>query len=409
MRHLLITACLFGCSSAEPAKAQAEPVRAEEAGAAGAKLVAQAASGLDSKRRAVPIALTTVLEDIEQPTDIQAVPGTTVLIVLQKAGKAIWFDPVKKTRGDWLAVKVNTRSEQGLLGLAFHPDFAKNGRFYLNYSLDVDGTRVTRIDAWKAGPDPRNADSAAKPTRVGTVLEVEQPYPNHDAGQLAFGPDGMLYVGFGDGGAANDPHGHGQNRSTLLGNMLRLNVDGPLPYAVPTDNPFVGKPDVRPEIWAYGLRNPWRYSFAPDGRLIVADVGQNLWEEITIVGRGENHGWAIREAHVCFPASKPCSAAGMVDPIYAYPRGDGNSVTGGFVYTGSAVPALKGKYVFADFGSGRFWGLDLPTKGQTARIPEAKAWSLGQFDLNPSTFGVGTDGTLYVGDFRGRILAVTAP
>ncbi|MGK0358543.1 MAG: glucose/arabinose dehydrogenase [Bradymonadia bacterium] len=403
MRHLFIATFLLGCSSAEPAKARDAPSRATA-------LAAKAASGLDTQRRALPMTLTTVLDGVDQPTDIQAVPGAPVLIILQKTGQAIWFDPAKKTRGAWFDIKVNTRSEQGLLGLAFHPDFAKNGRLYLNYSLDVDGKRVTRIDAWKAGPDPRTS----KPTRVGTVLEVEQPYPNHDAGQLVFGPDGMLYVGFGDGGAANDPHGHGQNRKTLLGNMLRLNVDGPLPYAVPKDNPFVGIADVRPEIWAYGLRNPWRYSFAPDGRLVVADVGQNIWEEITIVGRGENHGWAIREAHACFPASKACTAAGMVDPIYAYPRGDGNSVTGGFVYTGSAVPALKGKYVFADFGSGRFWALDLPpkalsAKGQTPRIPEAKAWSLGQFDLNPSTFGVGADGTLYVGDFRGQILAVTAP
>ena len=394
MRHVLLATLLIGCSSAEPAKAKDAP-----------SVTAKAASGLDAQRRALPIALTPVLSDVEQPTDIQAVPGSTLLIILQKEGKAIWFDPAKKAQGPWLDIKVNTRSEQGLLGLAFHPDFAKNGRLYLNYSVDVDGERVTRVDAWKAGPDPRSS----KPTRVGTVLEVGQPYPNHDAGQLAFGPDGMLYIGFGDGGAANDPHGHGQDRSTLLGNMLRVNVDGPLPYAVPKDNPFVGQAGVRPEIWAYGLRNPWRYSFAPDGRLVVADVGQNTWEEITIVGRGENHGWASREAHVCFPIGKTCTATGMIDPIYAYPRADGNSVTGGFVYTGSAVPALKGKYVFADFGSGRIWALDLPAKGQTARIPEAKAWSLGQFDINPSTFGVGSDGTLYVGDFRGQILAVTAP
>lgn len=397
MRRLLIAIFLFGCSSAEPAKA--------EGGKTHRAIAAKAASGLDTGRPALPIALTPVLDDVDQPTDIQAVPGSTLLIILQKSGTAIWFDPATKARGDWFTVKVNTRSEQGLLGLAFDPNFAKNGRFFLNYNLDVDGKRVTRIDAWKSGPDPRTA----KPTRRGTVLEVGQPYPNHDAGQLAFGPDGMLYVGLGDGGAANDPHGHGQDRGTLLGNMLRLDVRGALPYAVPKDNPFVGQAGVRPEIWAYGLRNPWRYSFAPDGRLVVADVGQNTWEEITIVGRGENHGWATREAHVCFPIGKACAATGMVDPIYAYPRGDGNSVTGGYVYTGSAVPALKGKYVFADFGSGRFWALDLPAKGQTARIPEAKAFALGQFDLNPSTFGVGADGALYVGDYRGRVLKVSAP
>lgn len=375
---------LFGCTKASPSGAAVNPEKA---------------SGLDTKRAQIAVALNPVLK-ADQPTDIQAVPGLDLLIVLEKGGKARWFEPKSGKAGAWFDVTVNTRSEQGLLGIAFHPKYRENGRFLLNYNLDVDGKRVTRIDEWTGGPDPRTA----KATRVRTVLEVGQPYANHDAGQIIFGPDGMLYVGFGDGGAANDPHGHGQNLNTLLGAMLRLDVDSKQPYAVPKDNPFVGKAGARPEIWAYGLRNPWRYSFAPDGRLVVADVGQNTWEEITIVGKGENHGWATREAHVCFPIGETCQQGAMVDPVYAYPRADGNSVTGGYVYTGSKIPQLKGKYVFGDFGSGRIWALDLP-KAAT-RVPEEKAIALGRFGINPSTFGVGNDGALYVGDFRGRILEI---
>jgi glucose/arabinose dehydrogenase len=365
---------------------------------------AQAVSGLDTARRALPVALRPVFSGIDQPTDIQAVPGQSVLIVLQKAGGALWLDPKTGRHGLWFQIRVNTRSEQGLLGLAFHPKYAQNGRFFLNYNVDVNGQRVTRIDAWQADQrDPRKGT----PKRIGTVLETPQPYANHDAGQLAFGPDGMLYVGLGDGGAADDPQGHGQNRMTWLGSMLRIDVNGATPYVVPKDNPFVGQSGVQPEIWAYGLRNPWRYAFAPDGRLIVADVGQNTWEEITIVGRGENHGWALMEGLECFPINRKCSVKGTIDPVYVYPRADGNSITGGYVYTGSKIPKLKGKYVFADFGSGRMWALDLP-KANT-RIPEKDAWRLGHFDMNPSTFGVGADGALYVGDFRGRILEVVAP
>lgn len=381
--RLTLFALLLGCAKAAP-------------------MLPAKRSGLDATRATIPIALRTALTGVNQPTDIQAFPGTPLLIVLEKAGKARWFDPKSGKTGFWFEVAVNTRSEQGLLGIAFHPMYAQNGRFFLNYNVDSNGKRVTRIDEWKGASDPRST----RATRVRTVLEVGQPYANHDAGQILFGPDGKLYVGMGDGGAADDPHGHGQNLNTLLGAMLRLDVDGKPPYAIPPDNPFVGKPGVRPEIWAYGLRNPWRYSFAPDGRLVVADVGQNTWEEITIVGKGENHGWAAREAHVCFPIGKACKQGKMVDPVYAYPRSDGNSVTGGYVYTGAKVPKLKGKYVFGDFGSGRLWALDLPKTA--TRVPESKAISLGRFAINPATFGVGHDGTLWIGDFQGRILEVVA-
>ena len=188
---------------------------------------------------------------------------------------------------------------------------------------------------------------------------------------------------------------------TPAGMMLRIGVDpqGERPYTIPADNPFVGDARTLPEIWALGLRNPWRYSFTPTGRLIAGDVGQNLWEEITFVGRGDNLGWRRREANQCFPPGTACDPQGLVDPVYVYGRDDGASVTGGYVYTGSEVPDLKDKYVFGDFASGRLWALDL-------QAPQ-EALALGQWGIYPATFGVGHAGELYVGDFReGRILQI---
>ncbi|MEZ4470736.1 MAG: PQQ-dependent sugar dehydrogenase [bacterium] len=369
------------------------PSCAQPAVVAGAPpLDAPTFTGLDARRRRIAVDLVPVAEGIDQPTDIQAIPGQPgTLAVLTKTGAALRVNVAARKVHPWFTVPVESRSELGLLGLAFHPRYAENGRFFLNYS--PAGALKTRVEEWVDGPRPA-------PVRV--ILEVDQPYANHDAGQLAFGPDGMLYVGLGDGGAADDPHGHGQNTRTLLGSMLRLDVeDRAAPYRVPPDNPFVGHPTARPEIWAYGLRNPWRYAFAPDGRLVVADVGQDLFEEITIVGRGENHGWNRREADHCFPPGQACSAAGMVDPVYTYAHADdGSSVTGGAVYTGTEIPDLKGKYVFADFVSGRLWALDLPA--DRAPVAAAQAHALGAWPINPATFGVGHDGSLYVGDFRGR-------
>ena len=304
-------------------------------------------------------------------------------------------------------VDVPTRSEQGLLGLALHPNYLKNKRFFLNYSVQTDAGRFTRVAEWRG-----DLAGDAPPTEHAVLLEVAQPWPNHNAGQLRFGPDGMLYVGFGDGGAANDPQGHGQNLQTLLGGMLRLDVDHPdagKAYGIPKDNPFVGRADARPELWAWGLRNPWRYAFAPDGRLVVGDVGQNAWEEITVVGRGENHGWNTREAAHCFPPDSACDAKGMVDPIYEYPHGPlGSSITGGVVYGGALLKGLAGKYVFGDFGSGRLWALDLPAAGQPA-VPTDKAWALGRFDLQPTAFGLDDQGELYVGDYGAGVLYRVRP
>jgi glucose/arabinose dehydrogenase len=242
------------------------------------------------------------------------------------------------------------------------------------------------------------------------LLEVEQPYQNHNAGQLVFGPDGMLYVGLGDGGFRDDPKGNGQNPGVLLGKMLRIDVNGSddkAPYRVPPDNPFIGKPGFRPEIWAWGLRNPWRYSFDPQGRLIVADVGQDRWEEIDIVQAGDNLGWQVREGFVCARKDpQNCEPTGMTDPFFVYGRQDGASITGGYVYSGSRVPALRGLYVFGDFVSGRLFALALPAE-RTTRIAEPIA--LGHWPLLPSTFGRDANGELYVATFANGDIYRFAP
>ena len=237
-------------------------------------------------------------------------------------------------------------------------------------------------------------------------MTVFQPYANHDAGQLAFGPDGMLYIGWGDGGFRNDPKGSGQDRQTMLGAMLRVDIDNPdggRAYGIPADNPFVNDAGTLDEIYAIGLRNPWRYSFAPDGRLVVADVGQDLWEEVSIVPAGGNLGWNLREGFHCFPPGGSCpSDEPLVEPIYEYGRDDGNSITGGFVDT-SGDEKLNGLYVFGDFVTGRLWAIDLPESGTAT--PRA----LGRWPILPSTFGQDTQGRVYVADFgSGTIYRIQA-
>jgi hypothetical protein len=317
-------------------------------------------------------------------------------VVLSKAGTAYLATPGGPAK-PWFTVDVVTTSELGLLGIAFHPKFTTNGLFFVDATPAGGSTGfVTRI--LRGHVDPA---TLASPTIGSVVLEVEQPYQNHDAGQILFGPDGMLYVSLGDGGFRNDPHGHGQNLGTLLGSMLRIDVDHGEPYTVPPDNPFVDRPGARPEIWAYGLRNPWRFTFDPRGRMVVGDVGQNRLEEIDLVAKGDNLGWKIREAERCFDPETDCPTAGLVDPIWSYPREEGVSVTGGLVWT--APGPLSGKYLFGDFGSGRLWALDLPAERR--RVDQVTA--LGRFPISPSTFGRAPDGSVWVADFnRGAVYAI---
>lgn len=372
----------------------------EQAGA----VLAPRFEGADTQRKQVRIALRTVATGIEQPTDIQFPPGVDdYAVVLEKTGTVRWLRLAKGLHGKLLHVEVASDVEEGLLGLAFHPDFAENGRLFIGY-VARDGSRdVSRIAEWHLSNASDLAHAKAKP--VGVLLELEQPYQNHNGGQLAFGPDGYLYAGFGDGGFRDDPHGHGQDPTTWLGSMLRIDVNTRDPgkaYGVPRDNPFVGKSGYRPETWAIGLRNPWRYSFDPLGRLVIADVGQDTWEEIDIAQAGDNLGWSIKEAFSCrIDDRTQCERADLVAPVFAYGREDGASIIGGFVYTGERIAALRGLYVFGDFVSGRLFAIALPRdRAQRVQNPIA----LGKWPIMPSTFGRDHHGELYVASLpRGEI------
>ena len=358
----------------------------------------------DAMRQRIPVQLKEVASGFSQPTDTQFFPNNpSLMVVLEQMGHAKWFDLKSKKSGEWFKVDVTTISEQGLLGLAFHSQFPSNGRFFINYTTKKDGREISRIEEWYVNP-AHPETSTPKP--VKTIMEVDQPYSNHNAGQLAFGPDGFLYIGFGDGGWMGDPHNNGQNPSTLLGSMLRIDINHPDPgkaYGIPKDNPFINHPTYRPETWAYGLRNPWRYSFDPQGRLIVADVGQDLWEEIDIVEKGKNYGWNIREARHCFRPKENCKRKGLTDPIYEYTRDDGGSITGGYVYLGEEIPALKEKYILGDFLSGRVWALDLPKSTNAL----AKVYALGKWPMLISTFGRDAQGNIYLADFAsGKIYRI---
>ena len=236
------------------------------------------------------------------------------------------------------------------------------------------------------------------------ILEVPQPYGNHNGGQLAFGPDGFLYIALGDGGSGGDPHHHGQDRTTLLGSILRIDIDrtqGGKNYAVPHDNPFAGNTEgFREEIFAYGLRNPWRFSFDPQTkRLWAGDVGQDRpIEEIDIIEKGKNYGWNIMEGTLCYNPPSGCKTEGLEKPVWEYTRDDGRSITGGFVYRGKKVPALFGKYIYADFVSGRIWALEYNGKN-----PATNALIFHNPNLYISSFGTDRQNELYFCSFDGRI------
>ncbi|MEP6934719.1 MAG: PQQ-dependent sugar dehydrogenase, partial [Nitrospirota bacterium] len=289
--------------------------------------------------------------------------------------------------------RVLSGGERGLLGLAFHPNHRKNGRFFVNYTRRDDGATVL------AEYRRQNLNLQAS-IEERTLMVVPQPYANHNGGMVAFGPDGLLYIGLGDGGSGGDPQNRAQNPSELLGKILRIDVDGAPPYAIPSDNPFANG-GGRPEIFASGVRNPWRFSFDREtGSLWLADVGQNKWEEIDLVRLGGNYGWRIMEGRHCFLPEKDCPVEGLIIPGSEYGHDQGRcSVTGGYVYRGRNLPALQGSYLYADYCSGELFAVPVWNGVVAGREPRV----LRKSGMRISSFGEDEAGEMYVVDHRGGL------
>ncbi|HSM17530.1 MAG TPA: PQQ-dependent sugar dehydrogenase, partial [Gemmatimonadales bacterium] len=289
-----------------------------------------------------------------------------------------------------ISSQVSGGGEQGLLGLAFHPQYAQNGIFVVNYTNQAGDTRVSRFTV-SANPDLADGGSEQ------VILAVAQPFANHNGGMLAFGPDGYLYVGLGDGGSGGDPQGNGQDRTTLLGSILRLDIDGAAPYAIPPTNTYASSQTFRREIWAYGVRNPWRFSFdRTTGDLYIGDVGQGAREEIDFQAAssmgGENYGWNIMEGAICFSPGSGCNQTGLTLPVLDYDHSQGCSVTGGYVYRGAAVPALQGRYLYADWCQG--WVRTLRIQGGQA--VDQEEWPTLAPGGSITSFGEDAQGDVYI-------------
>lgn len=357
--------------------------------------------------------LGTPITNANSPVALTHAPdGSGRLFIVERAGRIrIWDGGALRTFLD-LRSRVNTNDsggdERGLLALAFSPEYATNGHFYVNYISSNSSPRGSTVIS-RFTVNPANADDGIE-TSEEVILVIPQPEPNHNGGQINFGPDGYLYIGMGDGGGAGDLHGsvgNGQANDTFLGKMLRIDVEGlpdpGLPYAIPADNPFLLDTQVPNEIWAFGLRNPWRWSFdRKTGDMYIADVGQYEWEEVNFIPAastgGENFQWRRVEGFNTFNSGTPLTKGTSTDPVFEYDHNAGSSITGGYVYRGSSFPRMEGIYYFGDYNSGRIWGLQRDPSGN---------WIDRQFldtSLNISSFGEDEAGNLYVASlFTGDI------
>jgi glucose/arabinose dehydrogenase len=322
------------------------------------------------------------------------------LFVILQDGRIMIYTPGGVLPTPFLDIsdRVSCCGEQGLLGLAFHPDYAQNGQFYVDYT-DVNGD--THVSRFLVTGNPNVAD----PDSEKPVIAIDQPFPNHNGGQLQFGPDGYLYIGMGDGGSGGDPGNRAQNLAELLGKILRLDVDHGNRYAIPPTNPFVDVPGARPEIWAYGFRNPWRFGFdRANGDLIIADVGQENWEEIDFQDAsspgGENYGWRLMEGKSCYNPPQDCNDGTLKLPILVYPHFDngdfiGCAVIGGYRYRGPSFPALNGVYFFGDDCTGRLWAAF--SRGGSRHVVQ-----IAETGLEITSFGEDDAGDQYMVEILGN-------
>ena len=343
------------------------------------------------------------------PVAMMQAPGDSVRwFVVEKGGVVRVFDNDPNVTSSSVFIDISGRvdssfGESGLLGMAFHPDFPANPQVFLSYtstgSILIGIPLVSNVSRFVS----LDGGATLAPASELTIMTVLQEFVNHNGGNIAFGPDGFLYAGWGDGGSGGDPLNRAQDTTNLLGAITRVDVDGGIPYAIPPNNPFAGASICVdgfsvgaancPEIYAWGLRNPWRWSFdRSTGELWVGDVGQNDWEEIDRVERSMNYGWREREGAHCFNPASGCSTA-FVDPITEYGRSDGNSVTGGYVYRGSSIPDLLGHYVYADFGSGRVWTIPANSVQGTPGLEQLATGN------SIASFAEDNDGELYLLDF----------
>ncbi|MDQ4145503.1 MAG: PQQ-dependent sugar dehydrogenase [Actinomycetota bacterium] len=391
---------LTGCSSQPEPPPNAAPTTPTASEPTRSPTKKPRARPFDAAR--VDLELRKVADGLSAPLAIaHSGDGSGRLFVAEQGGRVVAIDPEGGSVEPFLDLSSKTvpGGEQGLLGLAFHPEWQENGRLFVNYTDEAGDTVIAEYRS-----DARRAEASSHEV----VLTFDQPYPNHNGGQLAFGPDGMLYIGTGDGGSGGDPQDNGQSLQTLLGKILRLDVDakGDAAYQVPPDNPFVEEADARGEIWALGLRNPWRFSFDRETEeLWVADVGQDFLEEVNRAPAGASgldYGWDEMEGSKCYEPEEDCEREGHEIPVTEYSHDFGCSVTGGYVYRGSAFPDLQGAYVFGDYCSGTIWAVPSDAARGTRPI------ELLETELNISSFGEGEDGELYLSDLEsGQIFQIT--
>lgn len=351
------------------------------------------------------IALQPIVGGLNLPLGLEpSTDGSNRLFVVEQGGTILIIKNGAVLPAPFLDIssKVTTGGEMGLLGLTFHPQFTQNGKFYVNYVRTV-GDQIQSVIAEYAvsAANPNQADPASE--RILLAVDQVGNFPNHKAGQLAFGPDALLYFGLGDGGSEGDPFGNGQNTQTLLGKMMRIDVNTTSPglqYGIPPDNPFVAEGGL-PEIYAVGFRNPWRFSFDhATGRLFAGDVGQDKFEEVDIVQKGDNYGWNTMEGMHCFNPSSNCNMTGLMLPIAEIPHPEGEAVLGGFIYHGSALTGLEGQYVFGDL-NGKIWSLQ---EGPTNTFTRSLLLDTG---VSLSSFGQDQSGELYVVDIgNGSVLKI---